>query len=59
MQRSKNIWVLLGILVALVVLLPILLLFKFRSFVGPFISPSEGRVNVLILGKGEFGFSPP
>ncbi len=59
MQKVKRIWIILGILIAILVLIPTILALRFRWFIGPFLSPFEGRVNVLVLGKGGVGHDAP
>lgn len=48
-----------GILLGLLVLVLGLLAFRFRSFVGSFLSSGGGRINILVLGKGGIGHEAP
>lgn len=48
-----------GILIGAIVLIFGLLIFKYRFFVGSFLSPAKEKINILVLGKGGVGHEAP
>lgn len=59
MSSSKKVFIVLIVLLGILVLIPSLLIFKFRSVIVPFFTLQNQTANILILGKGGLGHEAP
>lgn len=59
MTKLKKILLILAIFLVVVLAVPAFLFFKFRPYTTSFLNPQEGKVNVLVMGKGGKGHEAP
>lgn len=57
--RGKRILLILGIIILIPLVLAVVLYFKFKFFIDPFLRPPDRPVNILVLGKGGSGHDAP